>query len=189
MQFTEIFIIFVMSIALLIYIKNYYGEIDIIKSKVDDRKYVVQQYTDKDKAADLLAAINLDILKLIQHVKAKYPERADVQYLYENYNPNALSEGNLESGYTAYSINKGERVVLCIRQKDKSFVEKNVLMYVVIHELAHIMTHDEVGHTTKFWNNFKFLLEEAISIQLYTKMDFDKKPEDYCGIKITSSVI
>ena len=189
MQFTEIFIIFVMSIVLLIYIQSYYGEIDIIKSNLDDRKYVVQQYSDKDKAADLLASINQDVLKLIQHMRAKYPDREDVAYMAKHYNPNALSEGNLDSGYTSYSINKGEKVVLCIRQKDKSFVQKNILMYVVIHELAHIMTHDEIGHTTKFWTNFKLLLEEAISIGLYVKQDFDKKHEDYCGIKITSSVI
>lgn len=189
MQFTEFFIIFVLTIVLLMYVQNYYGEIDIVKSKIDDRKYVVQQFSDKTHAADLLATINQDILKLIQHMKAKYPDREDVKHLHENYNPNALSEGNVDSGYTSYSINKGERVVLCIRQKDRSFVQKNILMYVAIHELAHIMTHDEIGHTKKFWTNFKLLLEEAISMGLYTKQDFDKDPKEYCGIKITSSVI
>jgi len=61
-------------------------------------------------------------------------------------------------------------------------------MYVAIHELAHLMTK-EVGHTTTFWQNFKFLLQEAITINIYKDYDFNKKPKDYCGIKITSSIL
>ena len=80
--------------------------------------------------------------------------------------------------------------MLCLRQKDeeKSFVEKNVLLYVAIHELAHLMT-DEIGHTPKFWTNFRFLLTEAVDIGIYVKVDYSKKPADFCGIKVSSSVI
>lgn len=186
---TECFILFVMVVIMVMYIQNFYGEVDVISSTVDKRNYVVQKLPDKQEAANILAAVNKDILKLIWHLRAKYPDNADVKKLYTDYNPNALSEGSITSGYTSYSVNKGEKVILCIRQSDKSFVDKNIILYVAIHELAHIYTHQEVGHTDLFWKNFKFLIEEAVSIGIYKKEDYSKYPKDYCGIKITSSVI
>jgi hypothetical protein len=86
-------------------------------------------------------------------------------------------------------VNKGEKIVLCLRQKNTNeLVAKNVILYVTIHELAHLMT-SEVGHTKTFWNNFKFILQEAVDIGIYNKTDYSKEPAKYCGIKITSSVI
>lgn len=189
MVFAQGFVLFILALILVMYIQNFYGEIEVVLSDIDQRKYVVQKLPDRKQAADLLASINADIVKLIQHLRAKYPDSAEVKFLYANYNPNALSEGSLDSGYTSYSVNKGEKVILCIRQKDKSFVQKNVLMYVALHEVAHIYTHKEVGHTDLFWKNFKFLLEEAIQLGIYTKEDYNAHPMDYCGIQITSTIL
>lgn len=186
--FGEIFVIFVIVLILIMYAKHYYHEVDMVRSKIDNRVYIVRKLPDQQQAADLLANINKDLQDLIRHMMAKQPSNPDILRLYENYNPNALSEGSIESGYTSYSVNKGEKLVLCIRQKDNSFVSKNVLLYVAIHELAHVMTK-EVGHTDSFWKNFRLLLNNAIETKIYNKMDFNGKPEDYCGIKITSSVV
>lgn len=188
MGFAEGFAIFIMIVILVMYIQNYYNEIERVVSKVDGRKYIVRKLDDSQQAANLLARINKDLLALIHHMMAKYPNREDAKRLYQNFNPDSISEGSIDSGYTSYSVNKGEKIILCIRQKDNSFVSQNVLMYVAIHELAHLMT-EEVGHTDTFWDNFKFLLEEAIKINLYVKVDFNNAPKDYCGIKITTSVI
>ena len=62
----------------------------------------------------------------------------------------------------------------------------NTMMFVAIHELAHLMTKS-IGHTPEFWNNMKYLLKKAIDINLYVKQDFSKKPVNYCGTKITNS--
>lgn len=188
MSFTEIFVIFIMVIILVMYVQNHYGEVDYVESSVDKKQYLVRKLSDKQEAADYLALVNKDLTKLVKHMVAKFPSNEDVQQLYKNYNPEAVSEGSIESGYTSYSVNKGEKLILCIRQKDKSFVDRNVIMYVAIHELAHIMTK-EVGHTTMFWDNFKFLLKESISIGVYKKVDFNAKPHEYCGIQITNSII
>lgn len=188
MSFTDIFILFVITLVLIMFIQNHYGEVEYVQSSVDRREYLVRKVDNKDQAADYLADVNVRLVKLVRHMMAKYPDNADAQRLYKNYNPNAISEGSIESGYTSYSVNKGEKLILCIRQKDRSFVNLNVVMYVAIHELAHIMTK-EVGHTETFWNNFKFLLNEAIEIDIYKKVDFNEEPQDYCGIRITNSVI
>lgn len=188
MHFAEIFVIFIMVIILIMYIQNHYGEVEYVTSNIDKRSYLVRKLPDKQEAADYLADVNKDLTMLVQHMMAKYPRSDDALRLYKNYNPDAISEGSIESGYTSYSVNKGEKLILCIRQKDKRLVEKNVIMYVAIHELAHLMTHD-IGHTPKFWENFKFLLNEAIDIGIYKKVNFNNSPQDYCGIKITNSVI
>lgn len=189
MRITELFIIIVMTIIVVLVIKNHYGEVEYVKSTVDQRYYLVRKLPDSLEAANYLAKINQNLFKLTKHMMAKYPHNKDVLQLYKNYDRNVISEGSAESGYTSYSINKGESLILCIRQKDSNkFVDMNVIMYVAIHELAHIMTPD-VGHTDNFWKNFRFLLEEAIKLHIYSKEDFNKHPKDYCGIKISNSVI
>lgn len=188
MNFVDVFVIFVITLILIMFIQNHYGEVEYVKSSVDGRAYLVRKLSDAKDAADYLADINKRLVKLIRHMVAKYPNNENVMRLYKNYNENALSEGSIESGYTSYSVNKGEKLVLCIRQKDRSFVDKNVVMYVAIHELAHIMTK-EVGHTDTFWQNFRFLLKDAVEIGLYSKVNYNDSPQDYCGIKITNSVV
>ena len=44
---------------------------------------------------------------------------------------------------------------------------------MAIHEIAHVMT-DEVGHTKKFWNNMRYLLEEGEKIGVYRPEDYSK---------------
>ena len=178
-----------MVVILLFYLKKHFGEIEYVRSKLDDRTYLVRKLDDKQAAADAIAKIIRECQKLIKHLQIKFPEREDVKQLARNFNPDNVSEGSNESGYTSYSINKGEKIILCIRQKDTNeIVEHNILMYVTIHELAHLMT-SEVGHTPLFWDNFKFILQEAVEIGIYKKVDFAAEPAKYCGIKITSSII
>lgn len=188
MSFTDFFVIFIMTLIIIMYIQNHYGEVEYVQSRVDGRHYLVQNLPDKQQAADFIADINKDLTALARHMFAKYPNNEDARRLYNNFNPESVSEGSIDSGYTSYSVNKGEKLILCIRQKDRSFVEKNVIMYVAIHELGHIMTK-EVGHTKMFWDNFKFLLEEAMELGLYSKINYNKSPQDYCGIKITNSIV
>lgn len=187
MGFTEAFVVFVMVLIIAMYVRQYHREVDIVPGG-DGRRYVVRRLPDEKQAARLLASINAKLSKLVHHMVAKHPGDAAVRRLHENYDPDALSEGGTEVGYTSYSVNKGERIVMCLRQADDSFVDENTLVYVAVHELGHLMT-EEIGHTDKFWSNFKRLAEAAIEIGIYRKVDFDASPTPYCGITITSSVV
>ena len=190
MKFVEFFLTFIIVIILFFYLKNHYAEVTYIKSQVDGNMYLVRRLPDKQKAADTLAQLALDVEKLIKHMLAKYPENKDVKRLYENFNKNNMSESSPDSGYTSYSVDKGRRLVLCLRQKDamNTFVEYNTLMFVVLHEATHCMLTD-IGHTPKFWETFRFILKEAIAIGLYKHVNYNKSPKDFCGIKITNSVL
>ena len=115
-------------------------------------------------------------------------DNKDVYRLVKRFQPNNITEGSSNEKYTSYSVNKGEKVVFCLRSRDKKeqLVKENTMMFVALHELAHIMTVS-VGHTEEFWDNFRFLLKRAIALGLYTPEDYENKPVDYCGIKITNS--
>lgn len=190
MNNSECALIFIIVVACLFYIQKLYNEVKYVKSELDDQKYLVQNKTDKQQAADMLARLNKKIKTLLAHVKDNYGEKDGVSRLLENYNENNISEGSENTNYTSYSVNKGEKIVFCLRQRDtdNDFVDDNVLMYVATHELGHLMTK-EVGHPPTFWDNFKFLLLEAEKIGVYKKVDYAKHSAEYCGLNIKNSII
>ena len=168
--------------------ESYSNEITSIKSNIDNNEYIVRNREDKEEAANMLAKIRQKLENLIDSMKQKYPNDEAVQRMSRKFNADNISESGKSSQYTSYSVNKGEKIVFCIRQKDEkeSFVDINTITFVSIHELAHIMTKS-VGHTDEFWNNFKRLLNEAIKMGIYTKEDYSSNPREYCGIKVTDS--
>lgn len=164
------------------------NEVIYVKSEVDNNEYLVRNLKDKDKAANMLATLRMKLEKLCEIMKKKYPNDESVTRMNEKFNAENITESGKNNQYTSYSVNKGEKIVFCIRQKDEdeSFVDENTMTFVSIHELAHIMTKS-VGHTKEFWDNFKRLLKESVEHNLYSKEDYTKHPKDYCGIKVSDS--
>ena len=191
MGFLDAFVFVAILSFIALYIKNRFQEVQYITSKIDGEQYLVRRAEDSQQAADTLASMNQKIENLIKHLQSAYPDDIRVALLVKRYDRSALSEGGHNSGYTSFSVNKGERIVMCIRSRhddsENGEIETfNTLMYVLLHEIAHLIT-EEIGHTPKFWDNFRWLLEEAHKIGVYTKIDYSQDPEDYCGIQITSS--
>ena len=164
------------------------NEITYVKSSIDNNEYLVRNRDDKQAAADLIAKIRVKLEKLINSMKEKYPNDKSVNRMKNKFNADNISESGKSSQYTSYSVNKGEKIVFCVRQKDEneSLVEENTITFVAIHELAHIMTKS-IGHTEEFWDNFRRLLKEAIDMGIYNKEDYESNPKEYCGIKVTDS--
>lgn len=170
------------------YIINMYNEKDLVQvtSSVDNEKYTVQIREDSKEAADLIAKIKQRLITLLEHMERTFGSDDErVANLKMNFRPERLKEGVDTPGYTSYSINKGEQIVLCLRNGDK-LVDINTMMFVVLHEFAHLASVS-IGHTQEFWDNFRWILEESINIGIYVKQDFDKKSVEYCGMDITSS--
>ena len=158
-----------------------------VKSTVDNREYEVRDLSDSLDAANMLADISDKLTKLVEHVVSSNPDREGIQQLKRNFNSRNIIENTPGGQYTAYSVNKGEQLALCLRDaKDDTFIELNLIIFVAIHEIAHVMT-DEVGHTKQFWNNMRYLLEEGEKIGIYTAEDYSKNPKMYCGLEINSS--
>lgn len=91
--------------------------------------------------------------------------------------------------YTSYTINKGEKIVFCLRSKLLDNIhDTNTLMYVVIHEMAHVGC-PEYGHTPLFKKIFKFLLQQSIVIGIYKPVDYRINPQNYCGMTINEYLL
>ena len=94
------------------------------------------------------------------------------------------------SGSTSYTENKGEKLVLCLRDKKPNaegqheFHDINTLMFVVLHELTHIM-NDRWGHKMQYWKLFKFVLKNADEAGIYNPVNYREQPITYCGMNIT----
>lgn len=177
----------VIVLSYIVYTTYFDDNLEPVKSSVDDREYYVQSdKQDSQEAANLIAEIRQRLITLVNHIYKLYPPDDDmVILLHENFNPDVLKEGVEGTGKTtSYSINKGEEIILCLRSKNK-LVDINVMMYVAIHELAHLANRT-VGHDSSFWETFSTLLREAINIGIYQHHEFDKKPIEYCGMIITS---
>jgi hypothetical protein len=164
------------------------GDLESVKSGIDGKQYMVRGLPDKQQAADLLAQIRGNLMKLQEHLNKLSPDDKRTQQINRNFNGDNMRESIEKSNTTSYSINKGEKIIFCLRSRDveEKLADINTMMFVAIHEFAHIGTKS-IGHTPEFWENFKWILQEAINIGIYKEVDYKSKPQDYCGMKITGS--
>ena len=164
------------------------NEVVFVKSNHNGKEYLVRNVADKQKAADLISRIATNLQLLVDDVYENDRDRDGATRMKRKYNMDNISESEPNTKYTSYSVNKGEKIVFCLRSKDdkQELADLNLMMFVAIHELAHVMTKS-VGHTDEFWDNFKYLLKRAMKLNIYKRHDFKNKPRSYCGTKITES--
>jgi hypothetical protein len=159
-----------------------------VESTVDKQRYLVRNLPDKQDAADRLARTRAKMIRLMRDLKQTHPDKAFVQQMARNFDaaPERFSESTPDASYTSYSVNKGEKVYMCLRQRNEKeeLVDENIITFVALHELSHIGT-SEIGHTPQFWNNFGWLLKRAEEMDIYQYTDFSAHPVEYCGIHIT----
>jgi hypothetical protein len=183
-----VIIAFVIIIGLKIYSESDAYNLKCIISDVDGKRYCVRERMTMELAANLLASVTQKLKDLVIYCAKKFPDNENVQRMVQKFNPTKISETLPTSEYTAYSENKGEKLAFCLNKEKNGtkLIDINTLTFVAIHELAHIMTFSE-GHKQEFWQNFKFLLEQAKASKIYEPVDYKKNPEPYCGMDITDN--
>ena len=183
-----VFIIVIISIiiAYLIWDTYYVNQTEYVRSTINNNEYLVRSLPDKQAAADLLANIAKKLDETVDALKRDYPTDPRTIRVLQNFRSDKINEGSENTKYTSYSINKGEKIVFCLRQKDeqKTLMDLNTMVFVALHELGHIAT-ESIGHNKEFWENFKWILRIAVKEKIYTFQDFNKEPKGYCGIQIT----
>jgi len=181
---------FIFILIIIIFIKLFYiddNNLVIIKSKKDEDFHLVQDLPKKKIAADLMAEIKNRIEKLIKYLQITYPDNTDIKRLTIKYEEDNIRETNINDNGTSYSIDKGEEIHLCLRDKKSLELHKiNILMFVTIHELAHIMSKS-YGHNEEFNKNFIFLLKNSIKIGIYKNVDYSKNQTKFCGMNVNSN--
>jgi len=171
-----------------VYNSNWYN-LKCIISDHNGQRYCIRDRKKLKEAVNLLAECVENMKKLVEHVKTKYPDDERVARLVNKFNPKKISETLPTSQYTAYSENKGERLAFCLnkgKDNNKKLIDLNTLTFVATHEMAHIMSVS-IGHKKEFWDNMKFLIENASEINIYDPINYEKTPETYCGDEITNS--
>jgi hypothetical protein len=164
-------------------------QLNCIISTVDGNKYCVRDRSKVQDAADLLANVTQRCKSLVEYVGKKHPDNDAVKRLVDGFRPNKIMETLPTSSYTAYSENKGEKIAFCLntqKENNETLIDIDTLSFVAIHELAHVMTVS-IGHKQEFWDNFKFLLENAKEAGIHTPRNYKEEPAEYCGMKITDN--
>jgi len=184
--FTCVLILFILAICAYIYYHSDSFQLKCIVSTVDGNKYCVRERDKLQEAADILAIVTSKCKEVVEYVKEKYPNEDNVERLVNGYNPQKICETLPTSTYTAYSENKGEKIAFCLNKKkenENNLIDEHTLTFVAIHEMAHVATKS-IGHKQEFWDNFKFLLENAKECGVHIPRDYKNDPVEYCGMDI-----
>jgi len=191
------------------FIRYFYDGTETFKSSIDGKSYKVRIGKDSQLKADLLAFINLKLNILVGALAEDITLKNNIpiQRLVSNWNRGiSIKEiGHMESD-AAYVINKQD-MSFCLqdspepgsRTKTTSFADTNLITYVGIHELAHVMS-EETGHGDEFIRNFEYLLNYSKNIpytnpftgtteMLYTPLNsVSNTADNFCGVKLVNSI-
>ena len=186
--FFYIFIAVILLFCLRIYYDSDAFNLKCIIASKDGNTYCVREREKLELAANLLAEVTQKMKDMVAYMKQTHTEDPRTIRLVEGFNPKKINETLPTSELTAYSENKGEKLAFCLNttKEGNRLIDLNTLTFVALHELSHIMT-ESVGHKQDFWQNFKFLLENAKSAGIYDPVDYKKKPKEYCGMKINDN--
>lgn len=85
------------------------------------------------------------------------------------------------SSNESYAEDKS-RIYLCLKDENENYYDYNVLIYVCIHECAHVLTpiYDNEHKTKEFIDTFHNLLRKAKELNIYNKNK--PFPNTYCGV-------
>ncbi len=195
-MFETIFII-LLIISIIIYKSKNKAPIKYVKA-FDKKIYVVNDLPDAQEAADMLAEIMRILNKLVDSIinnNNNLIDNEDREYLkyikviHERLPYVKISENLVNSEFTSYSVNKGEELVFCIRDRKRYKIQPiNEILYVAIHEIGHIGS-PEVGHTKLFHDINIYLLKKAIKYKLYNYIDYNINNKEYCGMILTTTIL
>lgn len=199
-EFTTFFLLLVAVTIFYVYLETKALDVIYVKSDLVGKEpfnVLVRNLDDKQEAANLLAKIRENLVKLVDYTSneknfkdniEEYNEyKSALQRMKNNFREDNISESSPNNNYTSYSINKGEKIVFCIRSKKTGeLVDLNTMMFVAIHEMGHLMS-ESVGHTQEFWKNMKYLLHRGEEINIYKHIDYSEDSVEYCGTMITDT--
>lgn len=170
------------------YYQEKYGHSTVARSNIDFNLYQVRDSENDNndkKAANRLATINKEINRLVNYMKKnETPDKESADRLFNRWSKCELKETLEGDSSVAFTINKGSSIHMCVRNED-SMEDYNTGMFVILHELAHIMSVTE-HHTDEFKHNFSKLIEIATKLGVYRPIDYTKNPQQYCGTTIST---
>lgn len=191
-----IILIFCVIIILIVYFLCYkfyfYYKSEYVKSNIDNQYYLVKNTKNKYKKADLMAILFQNINMLLDYLENNSIKLNNKNIDYQkikNIIKNSEIIENITNSDTSYTINKGEKIIICLaNRKTDNLYDINLIMYVLLHELAHII-NSTYGHDKNFKTVFKELVDNAIKIKIYKYENYKESPQEYCGMELNTNII
>lgn len=151
--------------------------------------YLVLDSPNAEHSAELLCQVNHRVNKFLVHLdKIGHPGSKILRDVYDD-------DKIVESSDSAYTINKAsghfDKIHLCL-QRDGRYFDIDTLMFVVIHELTHVMRNSFDffdDHPADFWHDNKRLLLEAEKAGVMTNINYSVSPVHYCEKLIQSNPV
>lgn len=170
-----------------------------VKSPDTFESFVVQNNKNEPEwvrieVARRLGKLAIDIDKLVDYMlKNQLPNSVVAGRLKERWskirsNPQGLRETGIGENSAAYTVNKGDQMRICVRDEksDNLFEDENTMYFVMLHELAHLMSKS-YGHNLEFKQNFAYITKLAVDLGIYKYQNFQSNPMTYCGTDIHNS--
>ncbi len=181
-RYIIIFAIFIILVMLFYSIKPHKRLDTITNITVGSETFGVINDDKATESADILYNLRTRMNELVKHMMNVYPYNPKVARMVERISETVFEESTSRTNFNTYMQNKGDKIVICIRNSKNEFIDHNTLMFVAIHELAHVY-NTSYGHDETFWSGMKLLLTEASKIGIYTPVDYAKHPVQYCNDK------
>jgi len=133
-------------------------------------------------------SVENDVVELLSNPVHKEYLQERINQLARNYNPSKIYEISPLNPNNVTSYTEDKKVlVLCLRKKEPNsggeheLHDINTMMFVVIHELSHMM-NNTWDHHLDFWVLFKFMLLNSVEAGLYEPVNYELHPINYCGL-------
>jgi len=180
----KLLLLLLIVIFFLLYLnKNKFTD-DTVEETYNGNIYRVRK---SDSSKQLSVAKKLDYLRYKLQTLVNYcyknnlPTDSVAYRLYSRFKNTQISETATNETSAAYVVNKGQELRVCLNDENE-----NDTMFVLLHELAHIMSKS-YGHNDEFKKNMDFLVKEAVKLNIYKPTDYTKSPINYCGVTISST--
>lgn len=184
-----IFVIVLFIIYFISYKYYFYDKSIYLKSNKDNKLYLIKNTKNKYKKVELIDKLVNSLYQLLEYLYVKdiNINNVNIEDIKKKIKESEIIE-NLTNTDTSYTVNKGEKLILCLadRKTDKLY-DYNLLIYVLIHELAHIM-NSTYGHDDAFKKTFRQLIDIAEEIGIYEYEDYHKYPKHYCGMLLNTNI-
>lgn len=137
---------------------------------------------EKEMIARTIVEIRQKADTLVNIVRAEHPKNERVNRLVHSWNGiiHEMEHSLIQKRVFAYNVNKGDSIAVCMHGTNNQMNTPNELFFVVMHEMAHIMT-ERYEHNDEFWDSYRMLIRTASSHGIFENIDYNKTPHAFCG--------
>ena len=130
------------------------------RARRNGKMYYVQPRADHQVAAEVLAEVEDTFREFMRLAIQLRPDDPRLKRILQRWD-GSLREIEPDSLDIAYTLSKNQ-ISLCIRNGDSELASVNNIMFLLLHEAAHLAQEHYEDHSPAYWQDARFLYELAI---------------------------